>query len=236
MDFINRQRRQGVPPMEQVMKKLYINVTSRCNTDCPFCCMYSGTLKETTMSFNTFRDIVNKIEGDFILQLEGGEPLIHPQIFLFIAYAVLGGCKKIIIDTNGLNLIGKIDDLISLKLISKIPFEIKVSVNYWLLFVNEKHIEDIKDCVNRIENINDFNIFINTRKRFNDDWVDEKIKEFGLEKISRSFYLQAYGKLKGSNYGELKIKDNHEWEIFSADGTSFGKDLIARSEYERTLK
>ena len=39
--------------------RLYINITNHCNTNCPFCCMYSGIKKNTYMGFETFKTIID---------------------------------------------------------------------------------------------------------------------------------------------------------------------------------
>ena len=84
------------------MIRLYINLTNKCNSDCPFCCMYSGKEKNTFMGFENFKEIIDRHSDDFELQLEGGEPLLHPFMFLLLWYAYsTGRCKKIIILTNG---------------------------------------------------------------------------------------------------------------------------------------
>ena len=48
--------------------RLYINITNKCNTNCPFCCMYSGTEKNTFMNFETYKKIIDDCKGDFELQ------------------------------------------------------------------------------------------------------------------------------------------------------------------------
>ena len=81
--------------------RLYINITNRCNTDCPFCCMYSGTGKTIDMKFDVFRRIVDDCDGEFEIQFEGGEPLIHKNFYLFLEYAIATGrCKKVNILMN----------------------------------------------------------------------------------------------------------------------------------------
>lgn len=59
--------------------RLYINITNRCNTDCPFCCMYSGTGKTIDMKFDVFRRIVDDCDGEFEIQFEGLEVKNHPN-------------------------------------------------------------------------------------------------------------------------------------------------------------
>ena len=78
---------------------------------------------------------------------------------------------------------------------------------------------------------------MNTRKRHDDDWIDNEIKKYGMENINHSFYLQSYGKMSGSNYDGVKIvQEIEDWKIFSVDGICFGQDLVARSEHEKGLK
>jgi len=217
--------------------RLYINITNRCNTDCPFCCMYSGTGNTIDMDFDVFRRIINECHGDFEIQFEGGEPLIHKNFYLFLEYAIsTGRCKKVNILTNGIVLGKHLPRLVSVYKWYDIPFEIKVSVNYWLIRKHENHIKLIADYVFATEYMPNFNIVLNTRKRHNDEWIDEEIKNAGMEAINHSFYLQSYGKMTGSDYDGVKIVQNIEnWQIYSVDGLCFHQDLVARSEHERNL-
>ena len=68
------------------MNKYYINITNKCDYSCPFCCMYSSPKNDGFMSFNTLYDIIEKINTPTVVQLEGGEPLLHPNIILFLEY------------------------------------------------------------------------------------------------------------------------------------------------------
>ena len=217
--------------------RLYINITNRCNTDCPFCCMYSGTSKTLDMKFETFKRIIDDCEGEFEVQFEGGEPLIHKHFYLFLAYAMeTGRCKKVNILTNGILLGEHLHRLVHECKWGGIPFEVKVSVNYWLLKKHEGHLKYLADYVFATEFIPDFNIVLNTRKRHGDEWIDEEIKANGMEKINHSFYLQSYGKMTGSDYDGVQIVQNiEEWKIYSVDGLCFQQDLVARSEHERNL-
>ena len=76
-------------------KRLYIDITNRCNTECPFCCMYSGVSNSRDMDFETYKGIIDGCEKEFELQLEGGEPLVHPDLYLFLEYARFAKrCRK----------------------------------------------------------------------------------------------------------------------------------------------
>lgn len=223
---------------QKATKRLYINVTDRCNTNCPFCCMYSGTDNKLDMSFDTYKTIVDNT-GDqiFELQLEGGEPLIFGNLYLFIEYAIsTKRCAKVIILTNGIELEKNIRRLVELHQWYGVEFMLKVSVNYHLLNTVPNHLRTIADLVFATELLPKFNIELNTRKRHTDDWIDNEVEAFGLADISRSFELQSYGRMTGSNYEGVKIVQNIDsWEIYAVDGKCFGTDLVARSEYEKKL-
>lgn len=218
--------------------RLYINITNRCNTTCPFCCMYSGVSKTTEMPFETFKNIIDENEGEFELQLEGGEPLLNKNIYLFIEYAIsTNRCKKVIVLSNGIVLKDHIKRLVDLHKWYDIPFEVKVSVNYWLLKVNKNHLKNIAENVFATEYIPNFNISLNTRKRKEDEWIDDEITKYNMANINNSFYLQSYGKMTGDkNYDGVVIVQNIEnWKVYSVDGQCFGTDLVARSEHEKGI-
>ena len=219
--------------------RLYINITNHCNTTCPFCCMYSGESKSTMMPFDTYKQIIDENDGEFELQLEGGEPLLNKNIYLFIEYAISTQCcKKVIVLSNGIILKKHIKRLVELHKWYNVPFEIKVSVNYWLLKVNKNHLQNIADIVFATNYIPYFSIYLNTRKRKDDAWIDEEIAKYGLAEINHSFLLQSYGKMSGNkNYDGVTIVQNIEnWKVYSVDGKCFCTDLVARSEHEKGIK
>lgn len=218
--------------------RLYINITNHCNLNCPFCCMYSGTDKRTFMSFPVYRSIIDHTEGLFELQLEGGEPLLHPKLFLFLEYAVATKhCMKIILLTNGMELESVYKCLMELHENYKIPILIKVSINYYILMQNPNHLKMLQDLYSGIKSIEGFELACNVRKRKDsDDEIEALLERFGLADISNVYYLQAYGKLTGSDYEQPVIVQNIEnWKLYASDGTCFGTDLIGRSEHEREL-
>ena len=221
-------------------KRLYINITNSCNIDCPFCCMFSCSKKHNYMTFDQYKSIIDSTKTPFELQLEGGEPLLHKNIFLYLEYAVSSNlCKKIIILTNGILLSDEfLKRLISFSSWYSILVELKVSVNYWILKNRPNHLRDISNIAFAIEFIPTISLKLNVRKRNNvDEWIDSEVKKYHLDKIANSYYFQAYGKLLGSTEYDLPvIVQNIEfWELFASDGTSFGHDLIARSNYEDIL-
>ena len=126
--------------MDATMKiRQYINITNSCNADCEFCCMWSSSKKSRFMSLEEFKEIINSKNNLFELQLEGGEPLLHKDMYQFMQYATdTRKCTKIIILTNGLLLGEHFERLVQFGRNNKIPIVIKASVNYWLYRMDNK--------------------------------------------------------------------------------------------------
>lgn len=120
--------------MKNVKNRLYINITNKCNVRCDFCCMYSGPDKGTFISFDTYKQILDNHVDLFELQIEGGEPFLHPDFYLFLEYArCTGRCAKIIISTNGILLKNNLQRLIDFCNFSKISIVIKRSIKKYCL-------------------------------------------------------------------------------------------------------
>lgn len=220
------------------MIRQYINITNNCNANCEFCCMWSDSSKKTFMNFYTFKKIIDSKDEKFELQLEGGEPLLHKDIYLFMEYArSTGRCTKIIILTNGFLLDEHLSRLVSFHKYYKIPILIKMSFNYWLYNIDNGLLDKALDYYLSTEFIDGFEFKLNVRLRHNDEWVRDLIKEKNLEEISNIFYLQSYGKYeKEEKYDKPIIVQNiDDWFVYACDGKCFNKDLIARSNYERDI-
>ena len=219
------------------MIRLYINLTNKCNSDCPFCCMYSGKEKNTFMDFNVFKYIIDGKDDDFELQLEGGEPLLHPFTLLFMWYAhSTGRCKKIIILTNGKLISDYLEEIISFMDRARIQIEIKMSINYWLYSENPHIFKQARDLHCATEFVDGISVKFNVRMRHGDEWIIDLLKENKIYKQSNAFYLQSYGRMTGTDYEKPVIVQNiDDWFVYSCDGKCFDKDLIARSEHEKGL-
>jgi organic radical activating enzyme len=221
-------------------KRLYINITNRCNTNCPFCCMYSGTNNNKDMNFEIYKKIIDDCTTDFELQLEGGEPLLHPNLYLFMEYAISKvSCKKIIILTNGILLEDELRRLADFSTYHHIEVELKISINYWLIQEYQDHTDRIKRYIFDIKYIPTMKITCNVRLRKEDGLLRKKIEEDRLlNEHSNIFYLQSYGRLNASEKYEkpVIVQNIEEWSVYAVDGTDFKTDLIGRSEYEHMLQ
>lgn len=224
------------------MVRFYISLTAQCNVECPFCCMWSSPRKQTSITESQVASILSSSPEDFEFQLEGGEPLLHPQFFDFIEMAIeTGRCKKIVVNTNGLILRGFMPRLIALSREHQLPIVIKRSINYHLL-TRDPHIFERSDhLMSLVQEEKFISVMFNVRIRHGEEdqqLIVEPLKEHGLFEASNVFFLQRYGKFEDEEeYDEPFIRQNiDDWWLYASDGTCFDKDLVARSKYEQTLQ
>ena len=84
-----------------------LEITQSCNYDCPVCFASSGTsLKHKHLDFETIKEMIHtllKSEGKVdLIQISGGEPTIHPDIFEIVDYAKkTGKIQTIMMNSNG---------------------------------------------------------------------------------------------------------------------------------------
>ena len=87
-----------------VVTKLHVEITTRCNLDCSMCQRHVWDEPAADMSAETFHAVVRglaDLPGERTLQLSGfGEPLSHPEIVDFVRLAVEAGLATEIV-TNG---------------------------------------------------------------------------------------------------------------------------------------
>ncbi len=85
-----------------------IEITEECNLSCPVC--YFGKRSSTHLSLAEFKarlDTLMKVESGYleVLQLSGGECLIHPDFCRILDEALKANIGRILINTNGLCLL-----------------------------------------------------------------------------------------------------------------------------------
>ena len=217
------------------MNKYYINITNKCDYSCPFCCMYSSPKNDGFMSFNTLYDIIEKINTPTVVQLEGGEPLLHPNIILFLEYlASKEFVSEIVIDTNAVHLNTLIDSIVAVSERNRKLITIKPSYNTYLKSQNPRLAHLLNNIISACEFLEYIRFNINVRA-YNEDELKQLCEE--VKTLPHDGYLfNRYGRAK--NREDLvepyitKVFDN--WTLFAHDGTQFGNNLKARSEYEHT--
>jgi uncharacterized radical SAM superfamily Fe-S cluster-containing enzyme len=88
---------------------MLIEITQRCNLECPTCFADSGPTRDEFMELEAFAELLDTLiaqgKGDTdLIQLSGGEPTLHPQVFEVIECAIARGIRSIYINTNGIKL------------------------------------------------------------------------------------------------------------------------------------
>ena len=83
-------------------KQVQIEITNRCNMDCPMCQREDLGIELEHMEWADFTKVVDKLDSGEDITLTGwGEPFIHPKVFDMISY-----CKerkhRVMITSNGL--------------------------------------------------------------------------------------------------------------------------------------
>lgn len=81
-------------------------ITNRCDLECPVC--FANTDGKFELPFEIVKNMIDtfvKCEREpEVLQLSGGEPTTHPDIFNIVNYASRRGIKYVVLNTNGLRL------------------------------------------------------------------------------------------------------------------------------------
>ncbi len=92
---------RGTAPAAAAVRKLIVNLTYQCNNRCIFCAVGDRPARHADAqavraALQRYRD-----EGYRLLDLDGGEPTLHPELFSIIAGSVKLGFARIALITNG---------------------------------------------------------------------------------------------------------------------------------------
>jgi MoaA/NifB/PqqE/SkfB family radical SAM enzyme len=227
-------------PTPERPHRLYVAMTNHCNRACPWCSTCSSPRGQTWLSV---ADYVAGFpaNGTFQVQLEGGEPTIHPQFQEFVRLArAHPRCNHLVLCTNGVALPRRTEKLSAYVAALGAPLTLKLSINHYLLDHDKGLIELAVNLRHVFAELgDDRTLVINVRLRRgiadDDRRVVELVEAAGLMPVSNVFYLQRYGYASGETDWELPSPVWHEFSLVNPDGRIFGPDLIARSEAMRVL-
>ena len=127
-------------------KRIYIEITNRCNLSCSFCSKDNRDIRE--MSVVEFERVIRNIDKytDYIYLHVKGEPLIHSGF-----RDILDICKKynkfVNITTNGVFLKSRIRDIMDSGVVRQINISLHSENN------KDNYIEDILDSVGNVRDI-----------------------------------------------------------------------------------
>ena len=198
------------------LKKVYLEITNRCNLACPFCIKNKRKITDITM--DNYKIVISKIK-DYTKELYLhilGEPLIHKDINKFIDYASSEGLL-VNITTNGYlinNLKSKnihrlnismhsysekygvsIEEYIDsiFKVIDKISDKTFISLRLW---VSGKYTDLLLKAIQEHYKIDNLTIKNNTKVKIAPNVVIDTFHEFIWPDMNNKYY-SSVGKCKG---------------------------------------
>lgn len=224
--------------------RLYLALTNHCNRACPWCSTCSGPSGATFLDPDTLATLW-PADADFELQLEGGEPTVHPRFADFVAAArAHPRCRRLVVCTNGVALPRRPERLRAWLDTLGAPLTLKLSVNHHLLEHDAGLLDlcvAVRDVFARTTEV-DRLLVINVRRRAgtadDDAAVVEAVSARGLLPHANVFFLQRYGyaadRPEWAAWGEpFAVADR--FRLVNPDGTVHGTDLVGRSEAMRRL-
>jgi organic radical activating enzyme len=215
--------------------RVYVALTNHCNRSCPWCSTYSSPDGNTFITINQFNSALPET-GLFELQLEGGEPTVHPLFWQLVDI-----CRqhprvtRLVLCTNGATLPRRHAAL--RQWIDKFGprFTLKMSINHHLLERDPQLIEVA--CMLRDvfaekddERLVIFNVRLRQGYENDDAMVKDLIERANLSAHSNIFYLQRYGLASDEEQWAEPFLAGHNFRMVNPDGTVFGTNLIERSE------
>lgn len=95
-------------------RQVQIEITNRCNMDCPMCQREDLGVELEHMSWSHFTAVVDKLNHQEHITLTGwGEPFIHPKVFDMIAYCKERGHRVMVISNGLFTESSMIDDILN---------------------------------------------------------------------------------------------------------------------------
>lgn len=199
------------PDHEQHSCLTLVEVTERCNLECPICYASSspntGTWRTLQHIEAMFDAVVRNERQPDIIQISGGEPTIHPNFFEILDLAKSKPIRHLMVNTNGLRIAN--DREFVRRLATYMPgFEIYLQFDS---FDKEALVElrgiDLRQVRERaIANLNEFNIsttlVVTLKKGLNDkeigDIIDYAVKQSAVRGVTFQ-PIQAAGRLESFN-------------------------------------
>lgn len=214
--------------------RVYAALTDDCNRDCPWCSTYSAPGGRTRLTVEALWRHVPP-DGPFELQLEGGEPTVHPDFWAFVAAArAEPRCTRLVLCTNGVRLPRSPAALDAYIARLGRPLTLKLSVNHHLLERDEGLLTLARTLRSALA---DQTFVINLRRRpgvaDDDAAVLAAVTEAGLLDVTNDFPLQRYGlatHLPEAAAWAPPFLAGDRFVLVNPDGSAHGTDLVGRSE------
>lgn len=227
-------------PYPERPHRVYVALTNHCNRACPWCSTCSSPAGRVFIGEAQFLAAL-PAAGDYELQLEGGEPTLHPDFSAFVARARRDPrCQRLIVCTNGSTIPRDPERLVGW--LASLPPRtiVKLSVNHHLLEHDPRLLDLAVALVGVVDGLpGELGVVFNVRLRrgveADDRVVREAVAAAGLIDHANVFFLQRYGFATDQAAWELPRLYGENFRLINPDGRNCGIDLVARSEQMRSL-
>jgi MoaA/NifB/PqqE/SkfB family radical SAM enzyme len=220
--------------------RVYAALTNHCNRACPWCSTCSSPAGSTFLSPDDLRRAF-PADGRFEVQLEGGEPTVHPRFWELVALVRREPrCARLVLCTNGVVIPRGVDRTRAWIARLGAPLTLKLSFNHHLLDEDPGLValaRDVRDAMRALGG--DRVVVVNVRLRRGVDGDDARVVEAaraaGLLDDANVFFLQRYGFATEESSWDEPVLVGHDFRFVNPDGRVLGPDLVARSEAMRRL-
>ncbi|MGH9902270.1 MAG: radical SAM protein [Pyrinomonadaceae bacterium] len=221
--------------------RVYFALTNHCNRSCPWCSTCSSPAGGTWLSVGDFRAAL-PAAGPFEVQLEGGEPTLHPEFHEFVRVArAHPRCTRVVVCTNGVVLPRRRARLRAWLAALGEPLTLKLSVNHYLLDRDAGLIDLAVAARDIFAELGGDRLFVlNVRLRRGVECDDRRVRDAvsgaGLDANANVFFLQRYGFAAGEVSWDPPFLAGTDFSMVNPDGEIWGTNLVARSEAMRRLR
>jgi MoaA/NifB/PqqE/SkfB family radical SAM enzyme len=217
--------------------RVYATLTNHCNRSCPWCSTCSSPRGSTFLGLDALLAAL-PAEGPFEVQLEGGEPTVHPRwLEMLDACRAHPRCERIVLCTNGAAIPRDPRRLAAWLARVGSPITLKLSVNHHLLDHDPGLLAlaaSLRDAISSPDLL-----VLNVRRRRgapdDDAAIVRALEDAGLLPHANVFFLQRYGFARDEASWEPPHLVGHDFRFVMPDGAVLGPDLVARSEAMRVL-
>lgn len=215
--------------------RIYAALTNACNRQCPWCSAYSSPGGKTFLTTEALERHFPE-SGRFELQLEGGEPLLHPDFWEFVSLARSHErCSKTVVVTNGTRIPRSGRALNGWLARFGMDFTLKLSINHYLLD-RDPGLMDLASWLDRLmdeagkRQVLVLNVRLRKNNRDDLDRILGAVKHRGLLHRANVFHLQRYGLAADQSDWDAPYLVEERFTLVNPDGRAFDTDIIARSE------
>ena len=232
-------------PTAERPHRVYAALTNHCNRACPWCSTCSSPSGQTFLDRAALRRAIPT--GPYELQLEGGEPTVHPEFWQFVDDARADpALTHLVLCTNGVMLPRQAKRLHAWLGRLGAPLTVKLSVNHHLLDEDPGLLALAATCRDALTSLGgDRRLILNVRLRRghhdhgeDDHQVAAAVEAAGLSPLANVFYLQRYGFASDETTWDEPFLAGTRFSMVNPDGAVFApapRGLVARSEAMRRL-